>query len=1268
MSKSKQKFLWAFISTVVCGCISLSSFADYAVPLPPAADGTSIWTGGDADAPTVWSELSNWDNKKPPVWNYSRGYGWYWAEFANVTSSIVISLGTKLHDPNNSESECDYGAWGVKIDSSCSAQISIGSSDDAANNKTFNIFTVAGWGDSARGSAFVNYSNYPLIFNVKVNMYGGRSGTSGVLPGAIYNRGFSYTGTAGPMAFFAGDVTRTDQMNTSVFKAALTSTKAVTIEANHIVKLEGTSSSMEAAEVAVAGTLEVDGGTLTCGSLSTAGSGVVKLNNATFAPGSNIAGVNFEISGVVTINNGANTVDLSNATFAEGAMIKRGGTGAITLPEGVDCFVPTYSASCQGNWNVSESRWTGLDGDNPARWDVEGNWDSKIPIWGMDLNDGQYGQFPWYWAIFSLNGTDAIELGKPITFSKDSTEYTRDTSAYCLVVEAGSKQLKINQSPDSGAVSTLKFFPAGSGYTSFANYSAYPVIYNVKVSLQGASRDGASGVLPYAIYNSDFNFGRDTTLAFYAGDASLSEVRNTSTFNGAISATSADISIEANHIVVAKGALAAKNVTVSGKLVVDGGTVDVTSLATADDGKIVLKGATVTAETLPDGTTIGAGLTMLNYGDADITLGDIVFAEGEGGMLKLNGTGTVTLADSTVVPAGTLLVGTDATLSYTGGNFNLNYPVHGMGEGTLTVSLDSGRSLTLSSAVSGSVSLDCTAASSLSFADGFEWTSAGTLTLPEGTEVQGPFTWMIKRAGRGENFTEGQYWSDDGAIESGSSKTYLDYGYTARTVNYADNNYEYEFPSAATLVLAGKSSSSVASLEPKASKITIAKLIMGAYSQLQFSGGGPGSNGDEELYGDVTVASSDSAPAKFLSCDNRHDKIYAQLSGRGKIIFEKNGASGQTTLAGDNSRFFGTMQIDDGIRVNVSAANNLGGSGSSLVLAGGTLGITSGITYGSETEAITVSEASTLSVGSGSSVTIAAPISGSADLTITSSDGTDVTVTLSGDNSDFSGKIVVGSKVTLKVSEPKNMGTGGLELAGGTLISTPGNITLGSSTNPFGLFVSADSRIGTSEYSHWIVIYGDVTFGEGVKLAKYVRGSLRFPDASLAAFTGHLTEFKAKLTTNGVELNSTYTDDTIDVQTGIANITISANDPLVAWLSRNCQSLDTAAGVLEANTYLQTMGEADIMTGLEAYMLGYDARPTVKPKFTVSIDKDGFVFTFDEKTPKEIQGINLVYKMESSDDPAFREGTVETKLTDRKMSPGKTKMYNRLKAEITKAQ
>ncbi len=289
----------------------------------------------------------------------------------------------------------------------------------------------------------------------------------------------------------------------------------------------------------------------------------------------------------------------------------------------------------------------------------------------------------------------------------------------------------------------------------------------------------------------------------------------------------------------------------------------------------------------------------------------VVFATG----FEWNSSGTITIGGSTQV------------------EFGAGVPK------SLTLKIAANAAVTLSSQIDGAISVDCSAAASLSFANGFEWTSTGTLTLPNGTVVQGPFTWMKSGAGWGGDFTLAEHWSDNADIENGSSKTYLDYGYTARTVNYADNNYEYVFPSAATLVLAGKSSS-YASLEPKASKITIGHLIMGGYSQLKFSGGGAYANGDEELYGNVTVASSESAPAKFLSGDGRHDKVFAQISGSGKIIFEHYGSSGKVTLSGDNSGYKGTVEIDADTTVCVAEAKNLGGNPSSrlargLVLADG---------------------------------------------------------------------------------------------------------------------------------------------------------------------------------------------------------------------------------------------------------------------------------------------------------------------------------------------
>jgi len=47
-----------------------------------------------------------------------------------------------------------------------------------------------------------------------------------------------------------------------------------------------------------------------------------------------------------------------------------------------------------------------------------------------------------------------------------------------------------------------------------------------------------------------------------------------------------------------------------------------------------------------------------------------------------------------------------------------------------------------------------------------------------------------------------------------------------------------------------------------------------------------------------------------------------------------------------------------------------------------------------------------------------------------------------------------------------------------------------------------------------------------------------------------------------------------------------------------------------------------------------------------------------------------VYKVESSDDPSFPsgEGTVVTTLSDRKLPAESAKTYNRLKAEVSKAE
>lgn len=910
------------ILAVAVSCAAVMAIADYAVPFPVGGGGISTWTGLDADNPNVWSAKGNWGNDCPcpPVWYlHGNGYNWYLASF-NLSSAATINMGSYVSTDNYGP--FSYGAWGLCVESG-SKQLTIEPGD--VSNKKFTFFSTSG-GAGQSGTSFVNYSDYPVIFNLPVCVYGWRAGKNGVLPGAVYNDGFSYEYDNGSMAFFAGDPARSDEMNTSVFKAAVTSTKPVEVQENHVVKIDGASAYMTADDVSVAGKLIISGGTFNAVDLATTGSGVIELDDgAKLVAGKDISGVNFSISGSVTIDNGAYNVDLSGATFAEGSVLKRTGSGTIALPASgtLPFVVANYSTTMDESGRV-KSTWQGGEG---GAWDVASNWsDSTVPVWDT-----------WRITQFNLADATSTKLG------------TTDTlAAWGLFVGDSSKQLTIDETPNG--YNELRFYMQGNEtpHTSFINYSAYPVVFNVVVSLNGY-RYGSSGVLPGAIYNKGLVYSPHdgsqplSKLVFFAGDPLLPDERNTSIVsNSALVAKSGDtrknLEVQDSHIVRVEGldsSIEAGAVTVSGTLIVQGGTVDCASFARETNGAIVLKGATVNATMLPSGTVIGEGLTTLNYGSEDITLGSITFAEG--GMLKLNGTGTVALADATVAHAGTLLFGSDAMLSHTGGDLNVNYPIHG--SGTVTVSLDSGRSLTLSSTVSGSVSLDCSGVSTLSFGSGFEWTSTGTLMLPDGTVVQGPFTWMKSAAGWGEDYTAAEHWSDGEAMAGDSNKTYLDYGFQARTVNYAENEYEYEFPSGAKLVLAG-SSSSYASLEPKASKITIANLTLGGCSQLKFSGGGMYSNGDEELYGAVTVASSESAPAKFLSGDGRHDKIYAQISGSGKIIFEHYGSSGTVTLGGNNGGYTGSMEIVNGATVRISAANQLGGEPSTvqergLVLANG---------------------------------------------------------------------------------------------------------------------------------------------------------------------------------------------------------------------------------------------------------------------------------------------------------------------------------------------
>ena len=221
------------------------------------------------------------------------------------------------------------GAFALVINKG-SAQLTVDQSAESGSVDTL-TFYAPGQNNEARTS-FVNLSDHHAVFNIKVRQTGYRNFNSGIHPGAEFNRSFVYDAANPVFVFFAGDSeAASDYANTTVFRSTVTVGKPVSLEANHIVKLEGAAAVMtvNGNDVSVGGRLEVDGGSVSCKSLSTTGDGEIRLRAATVTVTDGLAGA-IQVAGLVTINHGESAIDISGMTFAEGAVLELIGTGAVT--------------------------------------------------------------------------------------------------------------------------------------------------------------------------------------------------------------------------------------------------------------------------------------------------------------------------------------------------------------------------------------------------------------------------------------------------------------------------------------------------------------------------------------------------------------------------------------------------------------------------------------------------------------------------------------------------------------------------------------------------------------------------------------------------------------------------------------------------------------------------------------------------------------------------------------------------------------------------
>ena len=220
--------------------------------------------------------------------------------------------------------------------------------------------------------------------------------------------------------------------------------------------------------------------------------------------------------------------------------------------------------------------------------------------------------------------------------------------------------------------------------------------------------------------------------------------------------------------------------------------------------------------------------------------------------------------------------------------------------------------LTLASSFSGSVSVDCTGVSSLAFANGFEWTSTGTLTLPNGTVVSKGegYTKMVAEVGSlgfGTSYAATEVWSMPGAIADGSTMHYLVYGKEFRTPEASPTT----FPSGAKVTIVN------GTFTLKTPDFTIGSLALGNGAKFDFANGWQ----SQSVSGRVTISSDNDFAIKFMSGGNH--AVNASLAGNGTIVYghrDNNTDNGSIMVGGNNIDYTGAMRVE-GSRVVVSFHN-----------------------------------------------------------------------------------------------------------------------------------------------------------------------------------------------------------------------------------------------------------------------------------------------------------------------------------------------------------
>lgn len=619
-----------------------------------------------------------------------------------------------------------------------------------------------------------------------------------------------------------------------------------------------------------------------------------------------------------------------------------------------------------------ENTWTGADSENPTLWNTPENWScNAVPVGGGD----KYVHVEGYDDIAGTNGIRGVyaKFAGDSAITVTATNNAPASEAFAtrgVVIASGCGAVTIRRAPHWGNSGIT--LGMNNGRPSFFNYSSSHAVFDI-ITRFGGLGYGNTGILPGAEFLREFYYtGSVDDFCFYAGDPERTDYENTTILKADAKFGSHKVFVQTNHIVEVQGSISStSSVTVTGSLRLNGATVSVGSLATADGGEIRLSGANTFTTT----TRMSVGNLTLDDG-AQILLagGEISFAQ------KFE---AEEIAVSDTVTLGSWPVAEGARLRI--------LPPDSFAPGARHTALYVPASVKTVTAEDFEVALQ-----NIFAVDSIVSVEPSESGLQKVTiSIQDDYAYLTtnqREKGSG-SWSDSDVWTNSTGVVvplATGSKFVVD-GHGSQFWVRTPGDRELTFPGDALIVQGGKADSAEpfqkAALGLKGQTIEVGDLRLGESGGIGFLSYDNEQSAGQTLTGGIYVAGETAAkPAYIFGSGNYTNRINAAISGSGQLRITPYDKKCTTfDLNGDNSDYTGEMRLDFYPTtdyyptIRVTSANALGGNPSSqnlnaLRLNASRLEILDDVSMTAENRVLNVMRSSQLYVADGKTFTIASPL------------------------------------------------------------------------------------------------------------------------------------------------------------------------------------------------------------------------------------------------------------------------------------------------------